>query len=227
MTKPTIKIKFFVPYKEKQEGAADFFFHMLNQWGGQWGGQKYDFVSDDDGHQSALIIFWGRAYPPAFKKLNRDSSKKFDRITQINKEAQSSLWQSCGSMPLRLFLTGEPSDFSAAPFLKYFLIILFRLIRKARPICFFPALLWVNMFFGPIRAKSSKIFLMRKELYITIPKPVFVIICFAMMVLTNPIGLIFSKYYPLISRLMRQGALAIIWILIGNSMGVLTLDKVK
>ena len=101
-------IKFFVPYGEKQEGAADFFFHMVNQWGGQ----KYDFVQTDDGRQSVLIIFWGWAYPPA--------SKKFNRHARHNKKAQPSLWRLGGSAPLRLFLTGEASDFSVTPFLKYF-----------------------------------------------------------------------------------------------------------
>ena len=100
-------VKFFLPY-QNQDHAADFFFQMVNKQSAQ----KYNFVKVDDGRQSELIIFWGMAYPP--------SSKKFKRQVRPTEKAQSSLWRLWGCVPLRLFLTGEASDFSVTPFLKYF-----------------------------------------------------------------------------------------------------------
>ena len=108
MTKLTIKVKVFEPDDATNKALISLLHHLC----AYWSTRGTECVYEEDGQQCDVILLNQWAYPPA--------SKKFNIHAEYNKEVQSSLWQSCGSMPLRLFLTGEASDFSATPFLRYF-----------------------------------------------------------------------------------------------------------
>ena len=108
MTKLIIKVKIFDPDNAKNKTSISLLNHIL----ARWSARNIHCVYEEDGQQCDVILLRKWAYPPP--------SKKFNIFAQLNKDAQSSLWRLWGSMPLRLLLTGEASDFSVTPFLRYF-----------------------------------------------------------------------------------------------------------